>query len=74
MDSLNTASDSTKETLRPKFLACPFCGNEEAVEAYKAPVTMLPWTVRCRACGANGPRADSEADASEAWAERPGGD
>jgi hypothetical protein len=45
------AIDSTKETPRPKPPACPFCGGNDTLEAYKAPIVVLPWAIRCRACG-----------------------
>jgi hypothetical protein len=51
-------------------LACPFCGNFIGLGAYQDRANLLPWTIRCGACGAIGPGADSEAEAGEAWAER----
>lgn len=58
-------SDNT-EALKP----CPFCKSRDLCEAMQD--VWQKWLIGCRSCGAEGPQADTPAEAVTAWNTRAG--
>jgi Lar family restriction alleviation protein len=59
VDNPNTSKRRTMA--RPELKPCPFCGERDLY------VTRFPRQVRCVSCGAEGPEAQDDDDATEGW-------
>ena len=55
-----------------KLKPCPFCYEENDLDVWERQgfFTKKPWSVICNFCGAQGPEAESEEKAVEAWNRR----
>lgn len=52
---------------------CPFCGEKEKLKIKRYPLTTCDFifTIKCKACGAEGPASNSDKDAELEWNVRP---
>lgn len=54
--------------MSPREKSCPFCGNQNLRRPMQD--VVLKWLIGCIDCGAEGPQADSPAEAIAAWNRR----
>ena len=50
-------------------IPCPFCGGDQTTTWHIGHYDK-PWVVECWDCGAQGPHAETEAEAVDRWNER----